>query len=37
MLERQFVLEPLAALAPDREIPGNGTVSQALAELQSGA
>ncbi len=37
MLERQFVLEPLAALAPDLEIPGNGTVSEALAELQSGA
>jgi 2-amino-4-hydroxy-6-hydroxymethyldihydropteridine diphosphokinase len=37
MLERRFVLEPLAALAPDREIPGNGTVSEALAGLQSGA
>jgi 2-amino-4-hydroxy-6-hydroxymethyldihydropteridine diphosphokinase len=35
MLERQFVLEPLAALVPDREIPGNGTVSEALAGLQS--
>ena len=35
MLERLFVLEPLAALAPDREIPGNGTVSEALAGLQS--
>jgi 2-amino-4-hydroxy-6-hydroxymethyldihydropteridine diphosphokinase len=37
LLERRFVLEPLAALAPDLEIPGNGTVSEALAELQSGA
>ena len=37
MLERLFVLEPLAALAPDQEIPGNGTVSEALAGLQSGA
>jgi len=37
MLERRFVLEPLAALAPDQEIPGNGTVSEALAGLQSGA
>jgi 2-amino-4-hydroxy-6-hydroxymethyldihydropteridine diphosphokinase len=37
MLERRFVLEPLAALAPDREIPGNGTVSEALAGLQSRA
>jgi 2-amino-4-hydroxy-6-hydroxymethyldihydropteridine diphosphokinase len=35
MLERRFVLEPLAALAPDVEIPGNGTVSEALAGLQS--
>jgi 2-amino-4-hydroxy-6-hydroxymethyldihydropteridine diphosphokinase len=37
LLERRFVLEPLAALAPDQEIPGNGTVSEALAGLQSGA
>jgi 2-amino-4-hydroxy-6-hydroxymethyldihydropteridine diphosphokinase len=36
MLERRFVLEPLAALIPEREIPGNGTVSEALAGLQSG-
>jgi 2-amino-4-hydroxy-6-hydroxymethyldihydropteridine diphosphokinase len=35
--ERRFVLEPLAALAPGLEIPGNGTVSEALAGLQSGA
>jgi 2-amino-4-hydroxy-6-hydroxymethyldihydropteridine diphosphokinase len=35
MLDRRFVLEPLAELAPDREIPGNGTVSEALAGLQS--
>ena len=33
--ERRFVLEPLAALAPGAEIPGNGTVSDALAGLQS--
>ena len=37
LLERLFVLEPLAALVPDRRIPGNGTVSAALAGLQSGA
>jgi 2-amino-4-hydroxy-6-hydroxymethyldihydropteridine diphosphokinase len=37
MLERRFVLEPLAAIAPDLEIPGNGTVSAALTGLQSGA
>ena len=37
MLERRFVLEPLEALVPDHEIPGNGTVSEALAGLQSGA
>jgi 2-amino-4-hydroxy-6-hydroxymethyldihydropteridine diphosphokinase len=35
MHERAFVLEPLAALAPDLEIPGRGTVSEALAGLQS--
>jgi 2-amino-4-hydroxy-6-hydroxymethyldihydropteridine diphosphokinase len=35
LLERLFVLEPLAALAPEREIPGNGTVRDALAGLQS--
>ena len=34
-VERLFVLEPLAALVPDRKIPGNGTVSEALAGLQS--
>lgn len=33
--ERLFVLEPLAALVPERRIPGNGTVSDALAGLQS--
>jgi 2-amino-4-hydroxy-6-hydroxymethyldihydropteridine diphosphokinase len=36
MHERAFVLEPLAALAPELEIPGRGTVSEALAGLQSG-
>lgn len=35
LTERLFVLEPLAELAPARKIPGNGTVSQALAGLQS--
>ena len=35
--ERRFVLEPLAELAPDVEIPGNGTVLAALAGLQSEA
>jgi 2-amino-4-hydroxy-6-hydroxymethyldihydropteridine diphosphokinase len=35
LLERLFVLEPLAALVPERKIPGNGTVSEALAGLQS--
>jgi 2-amino-4-hydroxy-6-hydroxymethyldihydropteridine diphosphokinase len=33
--ERLFVLEPLAELAPDLEIPGVGTVRETLAELQS--
>lgn len=35
--ERRFVLEPLAALAPELKIPGNGTVREALAGLQSDA
>jgi 2-amino-4-hydroxy-6-hydroxymethyldihydropteridine diphosphokinase len=35
LLERLFVLEPLAELAPSRKIPGNGTVSEALAGIQS--
>jgi 2-amino-4-hydroxy-6-hydroxymethyldihydropteridine diphosphokinase len=35
LLERAFVLEPLAELVPDLEIPGNGTVRAALAGLQS--
>jgi 2-amino-4-hydroxy-6-hydroxymethyldihydropteridine diphosphokinase len=35
LLERLFVLVPLAELAPDLEIPGNGTVRAALAGLQS--
>ncbi len=34
--ERLFVLEGLAELAPDLEIPGIGTVRAALAGLQSG-
>ncbi len=33
--ERLFVLEPLAELAPDLEIPGVGTVRETLAGLQS--
>jgi 2-amino-4-hydroxy-6-hydroxymethyldihydropteridine diphosphokinase len=35
LAERRFVLEPLAELIPDRKIPGNGTVREALAGLQS--
>jgi 2-amino-4-hydroxy-6-hydroxymethyldihydropteridine diphosphokinase len=35
LLRRAFVLEPLADLAPGLEIPGNGTVRDALAEIQS--
>ncbi len=35
LLERRFVLEPLAELIPAQRIPGNGTVSEALAGLQS--
>jgi 2-amino-4-hydroxy-6-hydroxymethyldihydropteridine diphosphokinase len=33
--ERRFVLEPLAALVPERKIPGNGTIQEALARIQS--
>jgi 2-amino-4-hydroxy-6-hydroxymethyldihydropteridine diphosphokinase len=36
LLERAFALEPLCELAPMLEIPGNGTVQEALAGLQSG-
>ena len=35
LLERRFVLEPLAELIPAQRIPGHGTVSEALAGLQS--
>jgi 2-amino-4-hydroxy-6-hydroxymethyldihydropteridine diphosphokinase len=35
LLERRFVLEPLAELVPAQRIPGHGTVSDALAGLQS--
>lgn len=35
LTERLFVLEPLAELVPTRRIPGNGTVQEALAGLQS--
>ena len=35
LLERLFVLEPLADLVPALKIPGSGTVSEALAGLQS--
>jgi 2-amino-4-hydroxy-6-hydroxymethyldihydropteridine diphosphokinase len=37
LAERLFVLEPLAELALARKIPGNGTVSEALAKIQSGS
>jgi 2-amino-4-hydroxy-6-hydroxymethyldihydropteridine diphosphokinase len=37
LLERSFALEPLCELAPGFEIPGNGTVREALAGLQSGS
>ena len=37
LLDRRFVLEPLADLIPSRKIPGNGTVSEALAGIQSDA
>jgi 2-amino-4-hydroxy-6-hydroxymethyldihydropteridine diphosphokinase len=37
LLERAFALEPLCELAPSLEIPGNGTVREALAGLQSGS
>jgi 2-amino-4-hydroxy-6-hydroxymethyldihydropteridine diphosphokinase len=37
LAERRFVLEPLAELAPSLKIPGNGTVRDALAALQSEA
>jgi 2-amino-4-hydroxy-6-hydroxymethyldihydropteridine diphosphokinase len=35
LLEREFVLEPLADLVPWLKIPGDGTVHDALAGLQS--
>jgi 2-amino-4-hydroxy-6-hydroxymethyldihydropteridine diphosphokinase len=35
LLQRAFALEPLCELAPGLEIPGNGTVREALAGLQS--
>jgi 2-amino-4-hydroxy-6-hydroxymethyldihydropteridine diphosphokinase len=35
--ERRFVLEPLAELDPDLEIPGQGQVQTLLARLHSGA
>jgi len=35
LLEREFVLEPLADLVPLLKIPGDGTVHDALAGLQS--
>ena len=35
--ERRFVLEPLAELDPDLEVPGQGSVQALLAKLESGA
>jgi 2-amino-4-hydroxy-6-hydroxymethyldihydropteridine diphosphokinase len=35
LVQRRFVLEPLAELVPELEIPGDGTVRAALARLQS--
>lgn len=35
LLEREFALRPLAELVPTLKIPGNGTVQEALAGLQS--
>jgi 2-amino-4-hydroxy-6-hydroxymethyldihydropteridine diphosphokinase len=35
--ERRFVLEPLAELDPDLEVPGQGSVQTLLARLDSGA
>ena len=35
LLERLFVLQPLAELVPEQRIPGRGTVREALAGLQS--
>jgi len=37
LTEREFVLRPLAELVPTRNIPGMGTVRDALAGLSSGA
>ena len=37
LAEREFVLGPLAELVPALKIPGDGTVREALAGLQSGA
>jgi 2-amino-4-hydroxy-6-hydroxymethyldihydropteridine diphosphokinase len=37
LTDRDFVLRPLAELAPSLKIPGNGTVQEALAGLSSGA
>ena len=35
LAEREFVLRPLAELVPSLKIPGNGTVQEALAGIQS--
>ena len=35
LTEREFALRPLAELVPSLKIPGNGTVQEALAGLQS--
>jgi 2-amino-4-hydroxy-6-hydroxymethyldihydropteridine diphosphokinase len=37
LIEREFALRPLAELVPSLKIPGNGTVQEALAGIQSNA
>lgn len=37
MLERAFVMLPLAEIAPDAEVPGQGTVRELAARLDAGS